>query len=223
MQHGGTSFGPSSIPSNRLEPFLTLATKVVYLPVEGSNHVGGAIDGCSKLAALALPARDAVYLCGSSSLFRVDFVAELALLAEGNGLHDEFHAAGFSGSVLSVAVLSEVAPLPIAACESMLVEEAHVSRCPCRQAKLAFTTGRTGKGHLTATRLLSNQLLSVGLSEMYYPCVRGVETLPTSINLLPFGHRERLGPTRVSKGSRLIEVWHDELRHYLIEEDLSGS
>lgn len=113
-----------------MEPLLALAAKVVYFPVEGPNHVGGAIDGCSKLAALALPARDSLYLCSSSSLFRVDLVAKLAFLALQNGLHDEFHAARLSGSVLSVAVLYEVAPLPVAACESMLVEEAHVSSCP---------------------------------------------------------------------------------------------
>jgi hypothetical protein len=131
-----------------LEPLLTLAAKLIYLPVEGSNDVGGPIDGGSKLGALALPARDPFDLCSSASLFRIDLVAKLAFLALGHGLHDEFHAARLAGSVLSVAVLSEVAPLPVAACESILVEEAHVSTCPCRHAKLATSTGRNGKGIL---------------------------------------------------------------------------
>ena len=184
MQQGGKFFWSSSTRSNRLEPLLTLATQVIYFPVEGSNHVGRAIDGCSELAALALPARDPFNLGNSSSLFRIDLVAKLAFLAKGNGLHDEFHSARFSGPVLSVAVLSEVAPLPVAARESMLVEEAHVSRCSCCQTWLAITTGRTGNGHLTAKRFLSNQLLSVDLSGSYYQCVRGVDTLSTGINSL---------------------------------------
>jgi hypothetical protein len=58
-------------------------------------------------------------------MFRVDFLAKLALLADGNGLHNEFHPACFTGAIFSVAVLSEVAPFPVTALKPMLVEETH--------------------------------------------------------------------------------------------------
>ena len=44
-----------------------------------------------------------------------------------NSGHDELHATSFACSVLSVAVLSKVAPFPVAAEKPVLVEEAHVS------------------------------------------------------------------------------------------------
>lgn len=205
-----------------MEPLLTLAAKVIDFPVEGSNHVRGTIDGSSKLVALALPARDPFDLCSSSSLFRIDLVAQLAFLAEGNGLHDEFHAARLSGSVLSVAVLSEVAPLPIAACESMLIEEAHVSSCPWCRTKLAMATARTGRDILLLHVSCRTNFYSVELSESYYQCVRGVDTLPTCINLLIF-RCPRPWPMIALGVLRVRDVGYDVRRHYLIEEDMSAS
>jgi hypothetical protein len=76
---------------------------------------------------LALPPPDAVHLSGSASHLRVNLLAELALGPSRNCLHDELHAARLADSVLLGAVLSEVAPLPVATGKAVLVEEAHVS------------------------------------------------------------------------------------------------
>ncbi len=97
-----------------------------------------------------LPAGDPLYLCSPPSLFRIDLVAELAFLAKGNGLHDKFHAARLACSVFSVAVLSEVAPLPVAAGKSMLVEEAHVSRLLPSAEELSYYHQPAPKDRLTA-------------------------------------------------------------------------
>lgn len=56
---------------------------------------------------------------------RVDLVTDLTFLRDPVGLHDQLHATRFAGSIFSIAVLSEVAPFPVATLKSMLVEEAH--------------------------------------------------------------------------------------------------
>lgn len=76
---------------------------------------------------LTLPPPDAVHLSGSAAHLGVDLLAELAVCACGNRLHDELHAARLSDSVLLGTVLSEVAPLPVSTDEPVLVVEAHVS------------------------------------------------------------------------------------------------
>lgn len=111
---------------NRLKPSLALAPQVENLTVQHLDHVTGSVNRGPELATLPLPPADPINLCVSTSLFRVDLVAELAFLADRDRLHDEFHAACFTCAVFSVAMLSKVSPFPIAACKSMLVEEAHV-------------------------------------------------------------------------------------------------
>lgn len=107
---------------------LTLIAKVVDLLLQRFDNVGGPINGRAELAPFPLPTKDSFNLGSSTALFRVDLLAKLAFLADWDRLHDEFHTARFAGPVLSVAVLPEVAPLPVAALESVLVEEAHVSK-----------------------------------------------------------------------------------------------
>lgn len=80
----------------------------------------------SKLPPFPLPAVDAIHLCASPSLFRFNFVTELAFLGVLERLHDKLHTAGFTRAVFSVAVLSEVSPFPIAAGKFMLIKEAHI-------------------------------------------------------------------------------------------------
>ena len=70
---------------------------------------------------------DPLNLGSSSSFLGVDLLAELASVADGHRLHDEFHSASFACAVLAVTVLPEVAPFPVATCESVLIEEAHIS------------------------------------------------------------------------------------------------
>lgn len=76
---------------------------------------------------LALPSADTVHLSGSAAHLGVDLLAELAICASRNRLHDELHATRLADSVLFGAVLSEMAPLPIATDKTVLVVEAHVS------------------------------------------------------------------------------------------------
>ena len=113
--------------SNGLKSPLTFHSQIIYLFVQNLHNVVRAVNGGFELAALSLPAADSVRLSSSAPLFRVDFVAELAFLANRYSLHDELHAARFPGSVLSVTVLSEVSPFPVAAGKAMLIKEAHVS------------------------------------------------------------------------------------------------
>ena len=56
----------------------------------------------------------------------VELVAKLAFLLIRNRGHDKFHATCFTRAVLSIAVLSEVTPFPVAASETMLVKETHI-------------------------------------------------------------------------------------------------
>ena len=108
-----------------LEPPLTLVAHLHDLFFERLHNLLAAVDAGGELAALALPAQDAIDLGRSSSLFGVDLLTQLALLADGYRCHDQFHAARFTGSVLAIAVLAEVAPFPVTALKSMLVEKAH--------------------------------------------------------------------------------------------------
>lgn len=64
---------------------------------------------------------------GSATHFGLDLVAEFAFLVIVHRRHDELHAACFPGTVLSVAMLTEMSPFPIATLKPMLIVEAHVS------------------------------------------------------------------------------------------------
>lgn len=113
--------------SNLLQSAVALAPELVDFVVQSSNHLHGFVDRSTELAPIALPAIDALDLGGPTAHLGVDLLAELALGASRNRLHDELHAAGFTDTVLLGAVLAEVTPLPVAASKSMLVVEAHVS------------------------------------------------------------------------------------------------
>ena len=75
---------------------------------------------------LPCPPVNSLYLLNSSAALSFNLVTDPALLFQSICLHDQFHTTGLSSSVLAVAVLSEVAPFPVAAGETMLIEEAHV-------------------------------------------------------------------------------------------------
>jgi len=111
--------------SYRLQASLALIAKVHDLLLERLNNVLAAIDAGAKLATFTLPTHDPVDLSHSSALLGVDLLAQLAFLAYWHRCHNQLHTTGFTRAVLAVAVLTEVAPLPIAALESVLVKEAH--------------------------------------------------------------------------------------------------
>lgn len=115
----------------------TLVAKIIDLSIQGFDHVVRAVNGSPELATLSLPAVDSVLFRAPAPLFGVDLVAELAFLADGNGLHNQFHATRFARTVFSVAVLSEVSPFPIATSKSMLVEKAHVHCFVSQSASVA--------------------------------------------------------------------------------------
>ncbi len=125
MQSGSVTSGAA----NTLEPLVSLTAKVVDFGIQGSNHFERPVDGSFESTAFALPAVDSFDLGSSSSHLGVDLLTELALLADGHSLHDEFHAASLASAVLAVAVLSKVSPLPIATDKAVLIEEAHGYGC----------------------------------------------------------------------------------------------
>ena len=105
---------------------MSLILKVVDLGVETFNILARPIDGRPEFAALLLPAADTLKFLLTSSELGLDFIACLAFVADRVGGHDEFHATGLARAVLPVAVLTEVAPLPVATLEDVLIEETHV-------------------------------------------------------------------------------------------------
>lgn len=125
----------AQLSPNPLQPTVTLATQLVELAIQASNQLHRFVDRCSELVPLALPSIDAVDLGRPASHLGVDLLAQLALRPDWYRLHDELHATGFTNSVLLGTVLAEVTPLPVAADEPVLIEEAHVSRAidgsPC--------------------------------------------------------------------------------------------
>ena len=109
-----------------LEFPVSLCDQVRHLLVKHFDRFLRSFNGGSESAAVALPATDAVHLGCSTAALGLNLVTQSAFLLDWQGLHDKFHTTSFARSVLAVAVLAEVSPLPITAEESVLVEEAHV-------------------------------------------------------------------------------------------------
>jgi len=118
----------SALIANALQSAVTLATQLIDFAIQVSNRIHRLVDRGPELGRLALPPADTVHLGGPTPLLGVDLLAELALGARLQRLHDEFHATRLANSVLLGTVLAEVSPLPIAARKTVLIEEAHVSR-----------------------------------------------------------------------------------------------
>jgi hypothetical protein len=114
--------------ANCLQPAIAFAAQLIDLAVQASDYVHGLVDRSAKLGVFALPPANAVDLSGSSAHLCVDLVAQLALCACWNRLHDELHAARLTHAILLGTVLAEVAPLPVATGKTVLIVEAHVSK-----------------------------------------------------------------------------------------------
>lgn len=113
--------------SNLLQSTVALTAELVDFVVQSSNYLQRFVDRSTELAAITLPTINALDLGGPAAHLGVDLLAKLALGSCRNCLHDELHATRFTDPVLLGTVLAEVAPLPVAASESMLIVEAHVS------------------------------------------------------------------------------------------------
>ena len=112
--------------TNSLKTLSPLILKRVDLLLQVFDRGHGLVDRCPELSTVRLPALNTLVLGRSSTNLGVDLVAKLALLLHPRRRHDELHAARLAASVFPVAVLTEMAPLPVAALEDMLVEETHL-------------------------------------------------------------------------------------------------
>ena len=109
----------------------TLIEALVHLLLPLGNALLRLFNRGLKLAALGLPTVDAFLFILDTALFGVDFLAELAFVAELDRAVLQPHATGFTCAIFSVAVLSEVAPLEVAACKDVLIVVAHVDVVYC--------------------------------------------------------------------------------------------
>ena len=104
---------------------MLLRLERVDLVLKRLNVANGFLDRRLVAARLLAPAVVVVDVLCSAALLRFDLEAELALVLEWLGLPDHLHAAGLACAVLGLAVLLEVAPLPVAALVDVLLVEAH--------------------------------------------------------------------------------------------------
>jgi hypothetical protein len=116
------------LSTNALQSPVAFALEIIELTVQASYQIYRLANRRLEFATLALPSVHSFDLGSPAPDLGVDLLAELAFLPDRHRLHDELHATSFTNSVLLGAVLSKVAPLPIATNEPVLVEEAHVSR-----------------------------------------------------------------------------------------------
>ena len=114
--------------SNTLEPPIAFTTELVDLSVKSLDDIDRLFDRRSEPTTITLPTLNSVYFRSPTAHLGVDLFTEFAFLADGHGRHDEFHTACFTCTVFTIAVLAEMSPFPVAANETVLIEEAHVSK-----------------------------------------------------------------------------------------------
>lgn len=117
---------PSKESAKGLGPALTLAHQILHLTLQLPDDVLGALNRGHKFAPFPLPSVNALLLLGATPLLCIDFVTNPAFLAVRHCAHNKLHTARFTCAILSVAMLPEMAPFPIATSETMLVKETHV-------------------------------------------------------------------------------------------------
>ena len=108
---------------------MLLRLERVDLVLKRLDVANGFLDRRLVAARLLAPAVVVVDVLRSAALLRFDLEAELALVLEWLGLPDHLHTAGLACAVLGLAVLLEVAPLPVAALVDVLFVEAHGCFC----------------------------------------------------------------------------------------------
>ena len=116
------------LSADSLQSSVAFATELIDLAIQASDQLHRFVNGRSEFVSFALPSVDTVDLGRPASHLGVDLLAQLALGPDRNRCHDELHTTSFTNSVLLGTVLAEVAPLPVAAHEPVLIEEAHVSK-----------------------------------------------------------------------------------------------
>jgi hypothetical protein len=114
-------------PSKPVLPILALLPQRVNLRFQVPDIVPSIFNGSLLLAAFFLPASDPFLFLAYPVVLGVELVADLALLLDPIGCHDELHTAGLAGTVLFGAVLAERSPFVVAALVDILIEETHVA------------------------------------------------------------------------------------------------
>jgi hypothetical protein len=109
-------------------PRLPLAFEIINFLLETIDIFLGLLNG-GPAAGLPVPSLDFLLLLANAPLLGVNLLADSALIADFDGLHDEPHAAGLASAVLLGAMLAEMAPLIVAAGHSVLVVETHCDEC----------------------------------------------------------------------------------------------
>jgi hypothetical protein len=105
---------PATLATDCLPALRPFSVELGDLPVKPVNDDQALFHGCGT-ASLGVPALDTVDLALSATQFRLNPIAQLALLVLWQVLIDKLHATSLSNTVFLVAMLSEVAPLPILA------------------------------------------------------------------------------------------------------------
>jgi hypothetical protein len=109
-------------------PRLPLAFEIINFLLETIDIFLGLFNG-GPAAGLPVPSLDFLLLLANAPLLGVNLLADSALIADFDGLHDEPHAAGLASAVLLGAMLAEMAPLIVATGHSVLVVETHWDEC----------------------------------------------------------------------------------------------
>jgi len=102
-----------------------LRLQQVDLVFKRLDVANGFLDRRLVAARLLAPAVVVVDVLSSAAFLGFDLEAQLALVLEWLGLPDHLHAACLACAVLGLAMLLEVAPLPVAALVDVLLVEAH--------------------------------------------------------------------------------------------------
>lgn len=128
IDHQNLSLSVAHLSADTLQSSVALATKLIDFAIQASDQVHRFVNRSSEFVPLALPPIDTFDFGCPAPHLGVNLLTQLALGPGRNCLHDELHATSFTNPVFLGAVLAEMAPLPVAAHEPVLIEEAHVSR-----------------------------------------------------------------------------------------------
>jgi hypothetical protein len=111
-----------------------LLIKVVNKPL-GTGH------RCYEHTSLALPTIQSFHFLASTPKLGLDFLTESALCSlEFRQVHEP-HATRFTSAVFIIALMSKTGPVPVTACESLLIIEAHFLELRQQFSRFGFCTG----------------------------------------------------------------------------------
>jgi hypothetical protein len=119
---------PKSSPTriaNHPVPALLVGDELVDLLAQDLHLLNGLLHAEAVLGRVRGPALVVGLVLLVAALLALNLLAHAALLGQADGLEDHLHAARFARAVLLLAVLAEVAPLPVVAGVLVVVVVAH--------------------------------------------------------------------------------------------------